>query len=311
MMMSNGYGNSREASHAGTWYTDNGSKLAKQLNQWLSEAKVDLKSEPTKAIIAPHAGYSYSGPTAAYAYKFINPKNVKRIFVLGPSHHFYTSGCEITACKSYETPVGNIKVDLKVNEELSKTKKFKKMTLSHDEDEHSIEMHLPYIAHVMKGYHFTLVPILVGSLTVKAEKEYGAILAPYLNDPSNFFVISSDFCHWGSRFRFQWYDKGAGDIWQGIEKLDRMGMNLIEKLDAAGFASYLAEYSNTICGRHPIGIFLNALRVYNGKRTPSMKFVKYAQSGKCYKPSDSSVSYASAVCHFCEDQPEVKKSDKK
>lgn len=68
-----------------------------------------------------------------------------------------------------------------------------------DEEEHSIEMHLPYIAKVMESRqgHFTIVPVLVGGTDHKKEAEYGRIFSPYLADPENLFVISSDFCHWG------------------------------------------------------------------------------------------------------------------
>lgn len=136
---------------------------------------------------------------------------------------------------------------------------------------------------------------------------YGRIFAEYLKDPENLFVISSDFCHWGRRFRYTYYDKSKGNIYESIEDLDKLvityfcifcfrvscsrfkgnvlfeeecfwmittksyplfvyflyfiflsqGMKHIESLDCSAFYGYLERYSNTICGRHPIGIFLN------------------------------------------------------
>lgn len=68
---------------------------------------------------------------------------------------------------------------------------------------------------------FTVVPIMVGSLSIEAEAMYGEILAPYLADPQNLFVISSDFCHWGQRFRYTYYDKSYGPIYKSIENLDK------------------------------------------------------------------------------------------
>lgn len=68
---------------------------------------------------------------------------------------------------------------------------------------------------------FTIVPVLVGSLSPDWEKTYGEIFASYLADPQNLFVISSDFCHWGQRFRYTYYDKTSGDIYKSIEKLDK------------------------------------------------------------------------------------------
>lgn len=69
---------------------------------------------------------------------------------------------------------------------------------------------------------FTIVPILVGSLSPEKEACYGRILSRYLADPQNLFVISSDFCHWGHRFRYTYYDRSYGNIYQSIEGLDRV-----------------------------------------------------------------------------------------
>ncbi len=86
-----------------------------------------------------------------------------------------------------------------VYSELQQTGQFDTMSKTVDEDEHSIEMHLPYVAKVMKSKKgsFTIVPVLVGAIKANQEKEYGKIFSPYLANPENLFVISSDFCHWG------------------------------------------------------------------------------------------------------------------
>eukprot|EP00126_Sphaerothecum_destruens_P010861 Sdes_comp20820_c0_seq1m17277 len=134
------------------------------------------------------------------------------------------------------------------------------MPIQVDEDEHSIEMQLPYISHIMQSNQdFTLVPILVGALSESKEKLYGDILSRYLFTAGNVFVISSDFCHWGSRFQYTYYDKKCGRIFESIQFLDRLGMDVIENLDAQGFLDYMEKYENTICGHHPICIFLHAV----------------------------------------------------
>lgn len=86
-----------------------------------------------------------------------------------------------------------------VYSELSASGKFESMSVQVDEEEHSIEMHLPYVAKAMesKRGRFTIVPVLVGAITHEKEREYGALFSTYLADPENLFVISSDFCHWG------------------------------------------------------------------------------------------------------------------
>jgi AmmeMemoRadiSam system protein B len=143
---------------------------------------------------------------------------------------------------------------------------------------------------------FTIVPILVGALKPEDEERYGKLLSKYLLDPSNLFVISSDFCHWGKRFRYTYYDKSQGHIYQSIEALDRKGMDAVESLNPLGFSKYLQEFSNTICGRHPIAVLLHAVfYIKSADLNWQLKFVQYSQSNQCKNMGDSSVSYASAV----------------
>ncbi|KAI9008771.1 hypothetical protein CLU79DRAFT_776841 [Phycomyces nitens] len=191
---------SRIASHAGTWYSNLPAKLNQELEKNLQNAYKHLEKPipGARALIGPHAGYAYSGPTAAYAYACVNTAPIKRVFLLGPSHHTYIEGCALSKFKSYETPLGDLCLDTQVSKELYETKMFAWMPSSVDVNEHSLELHLPFIAKIFqeKLNEITLVPVLVGSIQVQEEKAYGEIFAPYLNDPANLFIISSDFCHW-------------------------------------------------------------------------------------------------------------------
>lgn len=288
----------RRATHADSWYTADARNLARELDGWLSKAS--RLPRPARAIICPHAGYRYSGPTAAYSFKQIDPNTVRTIFILGPSHHVRLSGCAVSQCLSYATPFYNLDIDTKISQDLLDTGAFEVMSLEADEDEHSIEMQLPYIAKVMEPARgkFKIVPIMVGSISNSSEAKYGKILAKYLEDPSVCFVISSDFCHWGQRFRYTHYDEACGDIYQSIETLDKEGMDLIERLDAPGFASYLKKTSNTICGRHPIGVFLHMvteMRKHSNGTRMDFNFLDYAQSNQVKSSRDSSVSYAAGA----------------
>jgi AmmeMemoRadiSam system protein B len=284
----------RRASHAGSWYSDSGRDLNRQLDAWLSQ--VNVFHGPARAIVAPHAGYNYCGSCAAYAYKQINPQLVDKIFILGPSHHVCLSGCALTQCTRYRTPLYDLMIDQSINQELLATGQFEQMSISTDEAEHSIEMHLPYIAKVMESRsdQFTVVPILVGSLNPSRQASYGKILARWMADPRNLFVVSSDFCHWGQRFHFTPFDHSCGDIHQSIEKMDREAIKIIETLDPLAFTDYLKRTSNTICGRHPIAVMLQAaehFRQMNNHRA-DFRFLHYSQSNQCRNMSDSSVSYA-------------------
>lgn len=78
-------------------------------------------------------------------------------------------------------------------------------------------------------HQFTIVPILVGSISPDVEATYGEILAPYLADSQNLFVVSSDFCHWGKRFSYTHYDESCGPIHKSIEKLDKNVSRIMKK----------------------------------------------------------------------------------
>ncbi|RYP52325.1 hypothetical protein DL769_010699 [Monosporascus sp. CRB-8-3] len=274
-----------------------------------------------KVVIAPHAGYSYSGPCAAWAYKCLDLSKAKRIFVLGPSHTYYLSGCALTKFAKYETPFGDLTVDEAVIQELRDTGKFQDIPSGSDINEHSLEMHLPYIykritqTFSSESEYPTIVPILVGDNNGPEEKEFGELLAPYLRDPENTFVVSSDFCHWGSRFSYTVYAPEGNvqqiqslgrrtarptnpPIHESIKQIDHLAMDAVESGDHDSFVDNLKHTKNTVCGRHPIGVMMAALEVLakegaeDGKYR--FKFVQYQRSSLVEDVSDSSVSYASA-----------------
>ena len=179
------------------------------------------------------------------------------------------------------------------------------MSVTVDEEEHSIEMHLPYIAHLYSQPPHssttpppTIIPLLIGSLSPSTEAALAALLLPHFLHPSTFFIVSSDFCHWGQRFSYQPVDKGqgGGKVWEGIERMDREGMALVEAVDRQGWVAYLARTKNTVCGRYPIGVLVAVMEKAREEGVGlRVKWVRYAQSSRVERMTDSSVSYASAV----------------
>ncbi|KAL2352968.1 MEMO1 family [Cryomyces antarcticus] len=325
----------RQATHAGSWYSSSRSELSSQLDAWLSQAQPGAKhtgpqssiTAPAqqlpvpgaRVIIAPHAGYAYSGPAAAWAYKALDLSKAKRVFLLGPSHHFHLTKCALSQCDAYKTPFGDLAVDTATIAELHKSGLFDRMAESVDEEEHSLEMHLPYIYKMLSltfpspsGFP-PLIPILVGSTSASTERRFGALLAPYLADPSSVFIVSSDFCHWGTRFRYTYYeppssapvslkngDRAPSDppIHESIKAVDFRCMGACESGRHAEWLDMLERTGNTVCGRHPIGVVMAAMETLrdeegeqgNGK----FRFVRYERSSEVRTVGESSVSYASA-----------------
>ncbi len=268
--------------------------LENTLRSFLTKAKgQDLSGKHLKGFIGPHAGFEYSGLITAFAYININPLNYNRVFLLGPSHHLYMDSCALPYSDFYETPLGHIEIDTETTSKLAKEKGFITLKKSDEENEHSIEMHLPFIKKIFGESQFKLVPIMVGHIDKKAQDYYGKVFAEYLKDEKTLFIVSSDFCHWGSNFDYQPLEGNIKEAYKYIEELDKQGVELIEQQNPNGFTDYLDSTNNTICGCHPILCYLHALK--NCGLETTTQLVKYSQSSQVKSSRDSSVSYASII----------------
>jgi len=111
--------------------------------------------------------------------------------VLGPSHHLYTTSCLISNANEIETPFGNLPVNQEIRNHLLRTGKFEATSKSIDENEHSIEMHFPYIAKIFgTKSNISVIPIIVGNLSSTSFEDCANILSVYLNDPGSLFIVS-------------------------------------------------------------------------------------------------------------------------
>jgi AmmeMemoRadiSam system protein B len=317
----------RGAYHAGSWYDDDPAKLDAALSDFLVQAAAAAEDDDEeqqqqqrtppgtgrlRAVVVPHAGYSYSGPTAAHAYAALRREllttgagggpaaAVRQIVVLHPSHHEYLAGCAVSGAVALETPVGNLPVDDALRREvLQLSNKFTIMKKSTDEHEHSGEMQYPYLAKILRDCRrtdVTVTPIMCGALSTKQEEYFGRLLADILSREHVLTVVSTDFCHWGRRFSYQPVssDDDKLPIAEYIEQLDRRGMDLIALQRPGAFATYLQETRNTVCGRHAVAVWLRALESV-GDSAVRVRFVRYAQSNAAKSMHDSSVSYAAAI----------------
>ena len=128
----------------------------------LSSAKTPDGPAP-KAIIAPHAGYDYSGPVAASAYARLQSARdtIKRVVLIGPAHYAEFSGLAASSADAFSTPLGSVSVDENAIAQLHFLPQVKFFDQAH-EPEHCLEVHLPFLQAVLDG--FTLVPMLIGDV---------------------------------------------------------------------------------------------------------------------------------------------------
>lgn len=145
-----------------------------------------------KAVIAPHAGYIYSGPVAASAYARFAPArdSVKRVVLIGPSHRVPFDGLATTSAETWATPLGTIPVDIAAIQQIRSLRQVSVLEHAHAA-EHSLEVHLPFLQVVLAD--FKIVPLVVGS--VRDEEVTEVIEALWGGDETR-FVISSDLSHY-------------------------------------------------------------------------------------------------------------------
>ncbi|KAK0374565.1 hypothetical protein CLIM01_08086 [Colletotrichum limetticola] len=312
-------GDTRPPGKQGEWYLGDPSKLREQLDDFLSDVPDQIEDHGlpvpgARVIIAPHAGYTYSGATAAWAYKALDLSKAKRVFLLGPSHTFYLAGCAVSEYQNYGTPWGDLKVDEEVTGRLIDELEIPGIPRSNDKKEHSLEMHLPYLWVRLEQTFGSpenfppVVPILIGDNNKAEEKEVGKWLAEYIKDPENAFIVSSDFCHWGGHFDYTIYCPGGTldsrerlyeygpkpdgpPIHETIKMVDDMAIEAIKTGKHSSFYDNLKQTKNTVCGRHPIGVTMAALEELGDHR---FTFIQYNRSTLVTRPRDSSVSYVSA-----------------
>ena len=179
----------RQAAVAGTFYPGDGQQLS-QLVAELLDAAPPASTDP-RALIAPHAGYIYSGPIAATAYRQLGArrKTIRRVLLLGPSHRVAYAGLALSSAAGYATPVGEIAIDTEACRQLLDLPQVSVLDQAHAE-EHSLEVHLPFLRAVLDD--FQLIPVVVGDAT---PDEVAQVIESFWDLEDTLIVVSSDLSH--------------------------------------------------------------------------------------------------------------------
>ncbi len=270
------------SSLAGTWYPADAAALRKQIEGFFQKATVQPMNN-VAALILPHAGYQYSGQTAAMGLKSIQ-KKYKRIVVIGPSHRVpMEEVLSVPRVTHYETPLGQVPLDVEFIDALLKYSLFQNVPQVH-EYEHSVQIQVPLLQYGQAG--FKLVPIVAGNCSQAAIGRAAEILSSLVDDET-LVIASSDFVHYGPNYGYVPFKQ---DVPEQIKKLDMGAYEHIAKLDAAGFLDYRQRTGATICGYVPIAILLSML-----SRPAEAHLAQYATSGEQAGDFTNSVSYLSVV----------------
>lgn len=270
------------SSLAGSWYSADPEALNKQLDSFFQKAGSQT-IENVIALILPHAGYTWSGQTAAYGLK-TTEKKYKRIVVIGPSHRIPMEDIlSVPRVTHYETPLGQIPLDVEFINKLLKHSLFQNVPQTH-KYEHSVQIEVPLLQYYQKD--FKLVSIVAGSCSLETITTAGSVLRS-LVDEETLVIASSDFVHYGAGHGYVPFTE---KIPEQIKKLDMGAYEYIARLDSKGFLDYRKRTGATICGYIPIAILLSMLG-----QDIKAELIKYSTSGELTDDYSNSVSYLSIV----------------
>ncbi|MBF0626577.1 MAG: AmmeMemoRadiSam system protein B [Magnetococcales bacterium] len=278
----------RPAAVAGSWYPGSRKDLEHLLDELLAAAPdVTVQGPgPIRAVIAPHAGYRFSGPVAAAAFKPLRGQTFQRVMVLAPAHREPVRGLAVPRTTHFETPLGRIPLDQSALAWLRGHPLVSESDLPHRQ-EHAIELELPLLQRVLTP-GWALVPILVGSLDRAGVAAAAHLLHP-LADATTLVVISSDFTHYGLNYNYFPFQNDA-DTAQRLQDLDQGAVAHLIARDAAGLLDYRHRTGITACGLLPMAILLDMLPP---GATPTL--ARYDTSGRILGDYENSVSYLGMV----------------
>jgi MEMO1 family protein len=270
----------RRAAVAGEWYPGTRARLADAVDAHLAAAAA-LDEPPAgrlRAVVAPHAGLMYSGPVAAYAYKAAQRSAYTSLVLVGPSHFVPFEGVSIWPEGAWDTPYGPVAIDGDLAAAIQAASPEVRDYPEAHAREHSLEMQLPFVAHLMSGV--PIVPLVIGYQTRETATALGDALARalLLRGGEVLLVASSDLSHYEDA--------------RTAAALDRVVARHVEALDADGLMAALEREPRHACGGGPMVAVLHAARRLGAAHA---RVLRYADSGDVSGDKSSVVGYMAAA----------------
>ncbi len=256
-------GHIRAPAVAGLFYPDDPRELARDISAFIAEAPATPANRAPKAIIAPHAGYIYSGAIAGRAYATLRQiaDNVERVVLLGPAHRLAFSGLAAPEADAFKTPLGVVAIDQGAVAAIADMPQFVRRDDAHRE-EHSLEVHLPFLQTLLGD--FALVPLVVGQASAS---EVGDVLERLWGGDETLIVISTDLSHY--------------EDYATATRIDEATATAIESLRADGIDRTGA------CGRIPVSGLLSVAKA----RSMTVERLDLRNSGDTAGTKDRVVGY--------------------
>lgn len=265
---------------AGTWYSSNPEALRETIRQYLDQADLPELPGEIVALVAPHAGYQYSGPVAGYAFKAVLGKSYDIVAVISPMHQYHPQPILTSAHQAYQTPLGKVPLALdklaQINEALLKKTGLSLTPVANDQ-EHSLEIELPFLQYALKK-GFDLVPIMLRDQTRENAHALGEVLAETLKTDSCLMVASSDLSHFYTETQ--------------AHQLDDQVLKALTDFSPEGLFELKDQGLGHACGLAPMAAVLWASKALGAT---DVTLLKYDTSASITGDRSSVVGYGSAA----------------
>ena len=265
---------------AGLWYSGDPNQLGREIDNYLSQAKAPELEGEVAAVIAPHAGYVYSGKTAGYAFRCVQGQQYDLVAVISPYHSYHPDPFLTSAHQAYATPLGSVQIDVQAVESLDQhltQHTGPGLTAIANDREHSLEIELPFLQRSLAG-KFQLLPVMLGTKTPQAIQEFGESLAHVLGSKSALLVASTDLSHFYPEPLAKEYDA------EMLKQIESFSPEDVLKADREG--------TGFACGAAAVAAVLWAARELGANK---VEVVHQSTSGETSGDRESVVGYGAAV----------------
>ncbi len=260
---------------AGQWYPGRSDTLAATADSYMDKASETKIPGEIVGLVVPHAGYPYSGPIAAHAFRLVRGATYERVVVISPMHAFFPAPLLTTGHEAYGTPLGTIPVDRDTLDRLNQT--IGLTPVRHD-TEHSLEIELPFLQRAL-GQPFELLPLMLRDQSYGGAEALGRAVAAVVQDGrKTLLVASSDLSHFYTETQ--------------AHRLDRAMLDRVEAFDPEGVIRLDDEGKAFACGRAAIATVLVAARELGAN---GVKVVGYGTSGDATGDHSQVVGYGAAA----------------
>mgnify|MGYP000844984763 CR=1 FL=1 len=276
-----GFKDIRPSPIAGSWYASDPLVLAAQVDRYINEAVVPSIDDHIIGVIAPHAGYIYSGRTAGHAFRLVKSSNPELVIILSPLHAYVQGSIITSGHDAYATPLGNVPVDNRASEQFADLCSEKNIPLYsvRKDREHSLEIELPFLQRSL-AQPFSILPIMIRQENAATLQILGDILAAIAMKRNTLLVGSTDLSHFYSQ--------------KQAEQLDGTMLKAIEACSPD--AVLRAEQSGTgfACGAPGIAVFLWAAKALGADKC---KIIHHSTSADETGDTSSVVGYGAGVVY--------------